>query len=89
VIGQVARAALLVALDECDSESAEVMLQREALDVDLARVAKLRASIVAVLDELGPAPDDVEKFGIWGGLSERERRRVRRDRHRAQQAGAA
>jgi WhiB family redox-sensing transcriptional regulator len=25
-----------------------------------------------------------EKFGIWGGLSERERRRVRRERQVAQ-----
>lgn len=28
------------------------------------------------------ALDNVEKFGVWGGLSERERRRVRRDRGR-------
>lgn len=26
------------------------------------------------------ALDNGEKFGIWGGMSERERRRVRRDR---------
>ena len=30
-----------------------------------------------------------EKFGIWGGMSERERRRVRRMRVLAQQANAA
>lgn len=30
-----------------------------------------------------------EKFGIWGGLSERERRRIRRDRARAMQQRAA
>lgn len=29
------------------------------------------------------ALDNGEKFGIWGGLSERERRRVRRERARA------
>jgi WhiB family redox-sensing transcriptional regulator len=29
-----------------------------------------------------------EKFGIWGGMSERERRRVRRARVLAQQAGS-
>ena len=30
-----------------------------------------------------------EKFGIWGGMSERERRRIRRQRALARRAGAA
>ena len=30
-----------------------------------------------------------EKFGIWGGMSERERRRIRRQRSLARQAEAA
>lgn len=30
-----------------------------------------------------------EKFGIWGGMSERERRRIRRQRALARQAAAA
>ncbi len=30
-----------------------------------------------------------EKFGIWGGLSERERRRIRRQRALARRAAAA
>jgi WhiB family transcriptional regulator, redox-sensing transcriptional regulator len=30
-----------------------------------------------------------EKFGIWGGMSERERRRVRRERVLAQRGAAA
>ena len=30
-----------------------------------------------------------EKFGIWGGLSERERRKVRRSRALARRAGTA
>ncbi len=30
-----------------------------------------------------------EKFGIWGGLSERERRRLRRERARARRAAQA
>ena len=30
-----------------------------------------------------------EKFGIWGGLSERERRKVRRSRALARRTGAA
>lgn len=30
-----------------------------------------------------------EKFGIWGGLSERERRRIRRQRTLARQEGGA
>jgi WhiB family redox-sensing transcriptional regulator len=30
-----------------------------------------------------------EKFGIWGGMSERERRRIRRQRSLARQAAAA
>ena len=29
-----------------------------------------------------------EKFGIWGGMSERERRRIRRQRALARQAAA-
>ena len=29
-----------------------------------------------------------EKFGIWGGMSERERRRIRRQRALARRAGA-
>jgi WhiB family redox-sensing transcriptional regulator len=37
------------------------------------------------------ALDTVQKFGIWGGMSERERRRIRRqraiERHRARTAG--
>jgi len=37
------------------------------------------------------ALDHTERFGIWGGLSERERRRIRRQRHQAaaRQDGAA
>ncbi len=35
------------------------------------------------------AIDNGEKFGIWGGLSERERRRVRRQRQVALRAAAA
>ena len=36
------------------------------------------------------ALDHTERFGIWGGLSERERRRARRQRHQAaRQDGAA
>ena len=30
-----------------------------------------------------------EKFGIWGGMSERERRRIRRARAQARRAGGA
>ena len=30
-----------------------------------------------------------EKFGIWGGMSERERRRLRRERARARDASTA
>ena len=32
------------------------------------------------LDRLEYALDNAEKFGIWGGMSERERRRLRRAR---------
>ena len=35
------------------------------------------------LDCLEYALDNGEKFGIWGGLSERERRRLRRQRAQA------
>jgi WhiB family redox-sensing transcriptional regulator len=40
-------------------------------------------------DCLDHAVANGEKFGIWGGLSERERRRVRRARAGARQNGAA
>ncbi len=35
------------------------------------------------------ALENGEKFGIWGGLSERERRRLRRQRAQAQRHSAA
>src|ERR1700709_2474497 len=38
---------------------------------------------VVRLDCLDYALDNGEKFGIWGGLSERERRRLRRQRAHA------
>src|SRR5262245_6827765 len=41
------------------------------------------------LDCLEYALVNGEKFGIWGGLSERERRRLRRQRALARQAAAA
>jgi WhiB family transcriptional regulator, redox-sensing transcriptional regulator len=40
-------------------------------------------------DCLEYALDNGEKFGIWGGLSERERRRIRRARAQARRAGIA
>ncbi len=40
-------------------------------------------------DCLDHAVANGEKFGIWGGLSERERRRVRRARGGARRNGAA
>lgn len=41
------------------------------------------------LDCLEYALQNGEKFGIWGGLSERERRRIRRQRALARRAAAA
>src|SRR5512138_99613 len=35
------------------------------------------------------ALENSEKFGIWGGMSERERRRIRRQRALARKAAAA
>jgi WhiB family transcriptional regulator, redox-sensing transcriptional regulator len=35
------------------------------------------------------ALDNAEKFGIWGGMSERERRRLRRARAQARRAAGA
>jgi len=40
-------------------------------------------------DCLEYALDHGEKFGIWGGMSERERRRLRRQRALARRAAAA
>ena len=39
-------------------------------------------------DCLEYALDNAEKFGIWGGLSERERRRLRHQRALARRAAA-
>lgn len=44
---------------------------------------------VVRLDCLEFALTNSEKFGIWGGMSERERRRIRRARSLARRAGAA
>ncbi len=78
---------------ETESESDELTWQRFAnclgVDPDLffpergasTREAKevCRACVVRV-DCLEYAITNGEKFGIWGGLSERERRRIRRAR---------
>lgn len=47
-----------------------------------------RGCVVRV-DCLESALANGEKFGIWGGMSERERRRVRRARVLARRGGAA
>jgi WhiB family redox-sensing transcriptional regulator len=53
------------------------------------REAKAVCQGCAVRDEcLEHALSRPEKFGIWGGLSERERRRIRRARRLARQAAA-
>jgi WhiB family redox-sensing transcriptional regulator len=54
---------------------------REAKDV-------CRGCVVRV-DCLEYALANGEKFGIWGGMSERERRRIRRQRALARQAASA
>ena len=54
---------------------------REAKDV-------CRGCVVRV-DCLEYALANGEKFGIWGGMSERERRRIRRQRALARQAAAS
>jgi WhiB family transcriptional regulator, redox-sensing transcriptional regulator len=54
---------------------------REAKDV-------CRGCVVRI-DCLEYALANGEKFGIWGGMSERERRRIRRQRALARQAAAA
>jgi WhiB family redox-sensing transcriptional regulator len=54
---------------------------REAKDV-------CRGCVVRI-DCLEYALANGEKFGIWGGMSERERRRIRRQRALARQAAAS
>lgn len=44
---------------------------------------------VVRLDCLEYALDNAEKFGIWGGMSERERRRLRRARTLSRRSEAA
>ena len=44
---------------------------------------------VVQMDCLEYALANGEKFGIWGGMSERERRRIRRARALARRSGAA
>jgi len=47
------------------------------------------AGCVVKVDCLEYALDNGEKFGIWGGASERERRRIRRQRRLDRQAETA
>jgi len=49
----------------------------------ICRVCPVCAECLAYVIGLGHE----ERFGVWGGLSERERRELRRDRHR--EVGAA
>jgi WhiB family redox-sensing transcriptional regulator len=53
------------------------------------REAKVVCQACAVRDEcLEYALDNAEKFGIWGGTSERERRQLRRTRATRRQSAA-
>ncbi len=47
------------------------------------------AGCVVKVDCLEYALENGEKFGIWGGASERERRRIRRQRRLDRQAATA
>ena len=72
---------------------------RECLGVDPDLFPRARASTreakevcrgcVVREDCLEYALQNGEKFGIWGGMSERERRRIRRQRALARAAAAA
>ncbi len=80
---------MLQMIGEQDGESWQDYANCLGVDPDLffpergasTREAKEVCSGCVVREEcLEYALDNVEKFGIWGGLSERERRRIRRQR---------
>ncbi|HSH23249.1 MAG TPA: WhiB family transcriptional regulator [Acidimicrobiales bacterium] len=83
---------------QCDELSWQRLANCLGVDPDLffpergasTREAKEVCRGCVVRDEcLDYALANGEKFGIWGGLSERERRRVRRARAGGQRNGAA
>ena len=69
-----------VSIPSCSSQSG-VHLPREAKEVCRGCVVREDCLEFAIANS--------EKFGIWGGMSERERRRVRRARVLAQATNTA
>ena len=64
--------------DNCKGQDADLFFPERGASTRKAK-AVCRACIVQV-DCLEYAVENSEKFGIWGGLSERERRKVKRQR---------
>ena len=62
----------------CKGQDADLFFPERGASTRKAK-AVCRACIVQV-DCLEYAVENSEKFGIWGGLSERERRKVKRQR---------
>ena len=61
--------------------------ERKRALADAALKGKARQAVLAMAEDcLEFALANGEKFGIWGGMSERERRRIRRQRALARQA---
>jgi WhiB family redox-sensing transcriptional regulator len=85
-------AACRAATNAGDADTADWYPSRGDWDTPAVRQALAICSTCPVRDDCldlaltQPAHDDV---GIWGGLSERARRRLRRDRARARQRVAA
>jgi WhiB family redox-sensing transcriptional regulator len=71
----------------CRGVDAELFYPERGESTRLAKAVCARCDVR--LDCLGYALDNGEKFGIWGGRSERERRRIRRQLRLADQESAA
>ncbi len=67
----------------CKEHDRDVFFPHRGQNDKLAEAKAVCAGCLVRLDCLGYAIDNDEKFGIWGGRSERERRRMRRARRQA------
>lgn len=65
-------------LGECRGVDVELMFPTQGESTKAAKAMCRRCEVQA--ECLAYAMNNGEKFGIWGGLSERERRRLRRGR---------
>lgn len=71
----------------CNQTDPEVFFPNKGGDATLIAAAKrVCMSCEVRVQCLDYALDNDERFGVWGGLTERQRRRINRDRRRGQVA---